>query len=223
MISVVIPTRDDERALFATLAALVPAAVDGLVREVVVIDGGSRDGTARIADITGCRLIDGPPSRAERMKLGAAAARGPWLLFLLPGAVPEEGWCRTLREALSEAETIAGRRAFHFRPVRGPAGLAWLATLGAALRAFATGAAALDHGLVIHRDLYRALGGIRPLPALEIADLAHRVGRRRRRHVAVRLTVEPPPKDRARRLRRALGMSLLALRMPTRMAAWLYG
>jgi glycosyltransferase involved in cell wall biosynthesis len=224
MISVVIPTCDDERALFATLSALVPAAADGLVREVVVVDGGSRDGTARIADLTGCRWIDGPERRAQRLEIGAEAARGPWLLFLLPGAAPEEGWSRILREALTSADEEPGRHALHFRAVRAHAGMAGrLAGAGAALRALATGAAALDHGLVIHRDLYRVVGGVRPLPALEIADLARRVGRRRRRRVAVRLLVEPAPTGRrAGRVRRALGAGLLALRMPTRMAARLY-
>ena len=49
MISVVIPTLNAETGLAPTLAALVPATVQGLVREVIIADGGSRDDTAKIA------------------------------------------------------------------------------------------------------------------------------------------------------------------------------
>jgi len=48
MITVVIPTLNAEATLGPTLAALVPAAVDGLIREVIVIDGGSTDRTSDI-------------------------------------------------------------------------------------------------------------------------------------------------------------------------------
>ena len=62
MISVIIPTLDSERALLPTLAALVPGAMEGLVSEVIVADGGSRDDTAIVADAAGCnfRVADAP-------------------------------------------------------------------------------------------------------------------------------------------------------------------
>ena len=56
MISVVIATQDDERTLGQTLAALVPAAVDGLVREVILADAGSTDHTLAIAEDAGARV-----------------------------------------------------------------------------------------------------------------------------------------------------------------------
>ena len=51
MISVVVPTLNAEAGLAASLTSLVPAAVEGLVREVIVVDGGSTDGTAAAATI----------------------------------------------------------------------------------------------------------------------------------------------------------------------------
>ena len=53
MISVVIPTLNAERTLASTLAALVPAVVDGLVQEAILADGGSSDDTRIIADAAG--------------------------------------------------------------------------------------------------------------------------------------------------------------------------
>ncbi|NWG93335.1 MAG: glycosyltransferase, partial [Parvularculaceae bacterium] len=58
-ISVVIPTLNAERALSATLASLVPAAVEGLVREVIVSDGVSTDATRDIARAAGACLVEG--------------------------------------------------------------------------------------------------------------------------------------------------------------------
>ncbi|MCC7186898.1 MAG: hypothetical protein IT185_11690, partial [Acidobacteria bacterium] len=54
MLTVVIPTENQERALVATLASLVPGATAGVIREVIVADAGSGDDTARVADIAGC-------------------------------------------------------------------------------------------------------------------------------------------------------------------------
>ena len=57
MISVVIPTLNAERTLQRALAPLVPAAVEGLVREVVVADGGSTDRTLELADDAGANIV----------------------------------------------------------------------------------------------------------------------------------------------------------------------
>src|SRR5262245_58936909 len=82
MISVVIPTLNDEDGLAGTLAALVPAAVDGLVREVIVVDGGSTDGTLHIAEAAGTEIVRSEASRGAQLAARAKRARFPWLLFL---------------------------------------------------------------------------------------------------------------------------------------------
>ena len=75
MISVVIPTLNSQAGLPAVLARLVPAAVDGLVREVIIADGGSSDGTTAIADQTGARLLACERGRGKQLSAGAARAR----------------------------------------------------------------------------------------------------------------------------------------------------
>ena len=87
MISVLIETHDDEEALARTLAALVGAVVEGVVREVIVCDRGSTDQTHYVAEHAGCRFV------AEGgIAAGIAMAKGDWLLFVEPGARPLEGW-----------------------------------------------------------------------------------------------------------------------------------
>src|SRR5205823_1182592 len=78
-ISVVIPALDAADELPGALAAL---AGSELVDEIVVSDGGSRDGTVAIAEAAGARVVAGPCGRGPQLIAGAAAAKGEWLLFL---------------------------------------------------------------------------------------------------------------------------------------------
>ena len=97
MLSAIIATHESERALVPTLAALVPGATAGLLGEVVVADAGSRDATAEVADIAGCRFMASNEPLGARLKAAAASTRAPWLLFLRAGCVPEAGWVERRR------------------------------------------------------------------------------------------------------------------------------
>jgi glycosyltransferase involved in cell wall biosynthesis len=92
MISVVIATRNDQRRLGRTLTALVPSAVDGLVRQVIVADLGSTDATLEIADDAGAVVTKGSLADA------CAAAKEDWLLILDPGAKLADGWERAAHD-----------------------------------------------------------------------------------------------------------------------------
>ena len=78
MISVIIATNESEQLLVPTLAALVPGAMAGIVREVIVADAGSRDGTAAVADVAGCRCVvtPGRSARGSKRRLHRRARRG---------------------------------------------------------------------------------------------------------------------------------------------------
>ena len=79
-ITVLIPTLDAARALPGCCAALVEGLQAGLIRELIVSDGGSGDATAAIAAEVGAEVITGPASRGGQLARGAAAASGEWLL-----------------------------------------------------------------------------------------------------------------------------------------------
>jgi len=91
MISVVLATLNDQRRLGETLAVLVPAFVDGLIRQVIVADAGSTDATLEIADDAGATIVNGD------LRAGMPAAKEPWLLLLDPGARLGAGWDDVLR------------------------------------------------------------------------------------------------------------------------------
>jgi glycosyltransferase involved in cell wall biosynthesis len=92
MISVLIATRNDAETLGQTLASLVPAAVEGLVREVVLADAGSTDDTLAIGEDAGARVArcEGPVE--ARLLEGCRVARADWLLILEPSAPAPHGW-----------------------------------------------------------------------------------------------------------------------------------
>ena len=78
MITVIVPAHDSAEPLAGLLAALVPAAVEGLVREVIVADGDADPATAALCEDAGAILLRGSIAAA------AAVAKGNWLLILAP-------------------------------------------------------------------------------------------------------------------------------------------
>jgi glycosyltransferase involved in cell wall biosynthesis len=90
MISVVIATLNDERTLGQTLGAMVTAAVDALVREVIVVDAGSTDHTLEIADDAGARILKG--AGRGGIAQGVKLAKSDWLLVLDVKSPPPSGW-----------------------------------------------------------------------------------------------------------------------------------
>jgi len=161
MLSVIIPTRDSEEGLARTLASLVPAAAEGVVREVVVVDAGSRDGTRIVADAAGCTLVEAQGSWAERVGAGVTAARrAPWFAFLAPNVFLEGEW---FREAASFIDRIerggrADREVATFRLAFDDFG--WKARLGERLVSIAGGLFGRplrEQGLLISRRHWETL------------------------------------------------------------------
>lgn len=181
MISVIIPTLNAAATLPETLSALIPAAVDGFVREVIVSDGGSSDGTAKIADAAGVEYISGQTGRGQQLAAGAARARFPWLLFLHADTILMDGWMREaglFMRAVDEGKRAPAAAAFRFKiddAGMKPRTLEALVRLRCSLLRLPYG----DQGLLIPRGLYNETGGYRALSIMEDVDLVRRLGRRR--------------------------------------------
>lgn len=174
MLSVIIPTHNNEFALARCLAALVPGAVDGVVAEVIVADRRSDDGTTKVADAAGCRIVSLDEERDERVAAALAVAeRGRWILVLEPTVALEPGWQNEVG-AFIDATERAGRASertavFRFafdefaRPRR-------ISQAVVSLRASLLGLPVPEQGLLATRSvLAKALADERRSPSLEAA------------------------------------------------------
>lgn len=178
MLSIIIATCDSERPLVPTLAALVAGATAGIVREVIVADGGSRDQTEGVADVAGCRFLASSEPLGARLNAAAKTARGDWLMFLAPGGVPGITWI----------DEVA---AFNDRAGIGIQGAVFAAEntfISAFRRRFLLPVA--WQGLIVRKSTYESLGGHRPGSQDPEINLLRRIGRRRL--VTLRTTIHFP-------------------------------
>ena len=167
MLSVVVPTLEEQ----PTIGSLVRGLLDE-VDEVVVSDGGSRDGTAEAARQAGARVVSGARGRGPQLDRGAAAASGDVLWFLHADAVVPAGLGRAVRRAAEGAAWGACET----RIVSADPRLRWTAFV-MTRRARWTGAMTGDMGIWARRDLFTAIGGFGSLPALEDLDFSDRARR----------------------------------------------
>jgi rSAM/selenodomain-associated transferase 2 len=177
MVSIIIPTLNAEPFLPSTLAALVPAAISGLVRELVIVDGGSDDATLAIADGAGAAIICTERGRGRQLRAGGRVARSDWLLFLHADTVLEEGWMDEVEQFIEAGET-ARAAAFRFALDDRCWRARLLETIVAA-RCKTLGLAYGDQGLLIARRFYEQLGGFADIPLMEDVDLVRKIGRAR--------------------------------------------
>src|SRR6185436_348181 len=86
-----------------------PATVDGLVREVMIVDGGSTDRTADIVEDAGAQILRKSGGRGYQLAVGAMRTRQPWLMFLHADTVLEAGWEREANLFMERTDAKAAK------------------------------------------------------------------------------------------------------------------
>ena len=182
MISVLISTLNAQASLGGCLERFVSATVDGLVREVVIIDYGSTDQTLEIADAFGCVIVKAKTlTPAEGLAAGVAKANFSWLLFVPGDSILDPGWEREVDKLVSAIESGQRRQtAAVFRYALDDQTMqARVLEFAARASALAAGAAHAHQGLLISRALYRQIGGFAPGSRHPFIDLTRNLGRSR--------------------------------------------
>ena len=182
MISIIIPTFNEAANLPRLLATLADDGADG---EIIVVDGGSSDGTREIARGLGARVIESAPGRGIQLRRGAAAARYGVMWFLHADCRVAAGALAAIDRALAAAPEAPGGN-FRLLFDGDDEFSRWLDGFYARIRA--RGIYYGDSGVFVRRNAYEALGGIRPLALMEDYDFNRRLER-----LGPTLMIENPP------------------------------
>jgi rSAM/selenodomain-associated transferase 2 len=171
-ISVIIPCLNEAEGIAGTLSALAPLRSRGA--EVIVVDGGSSDGTVERAALHADAVIGAPRGRASQMNAGAARARGEILLFLHADTQLPESADALIVEGLQRLRRGWGR--FDVA-ISGSHPLlrvvAWLMNARSRLTGIATG----DQAIFVTRSLFTAAGGYPDIALMEDIALCKRLKR----------------------------------------------
>lgn len=199
-ISVVIPTLDEAMHVVGAVETAFdreaaaegshPGAASAAGIDVLVVDGGSRDATCRLAREAGARVLelakevdaDGAASgarggRAHQLRLGSEKTEGDVLLFLHADTRLPAGWSRAVTAAMADPGCAGG--AFTFRFAERGAWEQWI-EWGVALRVSILGLPYGDQALFVRRSVLEWMGGVPIVPIMEDLDLvrgAKRAGR----------------------------------------------
>jgi rSAM/selenodomain-associated transferase 2 len=177
-ISIIIPALNEESAIAETVRSLRGERP----HEIIVVDGGSSDGTREKASAAD-KVLLGPRGRAAQMNHGAAHASGEALLFLHADCRLEAGALGAVRPHLMRRGTVAG--CFRMR-VLADGWLYRMIDAAATARVRLTGIIYGDQGLFLRRDTFAAVAGFPPLRLMEDVFVSLKLRRMGRVEVASR-------------------------------------
>lgn len=168
-VSVIMPVWREAATIEATLQAVQPFRQAGC--EVIVVDGGSDDDTALLAEPWCDRVVVTEPGRALQMNAGASLARGEVLLFLhadtrLPAdALDHMRPLRSMPQVWGRFDVRLSGDRLLFRVI------AWFMNWRSRLTGIATG----DQAIFVCRSVFEALNGYAPIPLMEDVELCQRL------------------------------------------------
>lgn len=192
MISVIIPTLNEESELPRTLAALHDSYTS---REIVVVDAGSTDRTLSVARAAGCRVIAAPaPHRARQLNLGAQSSQANILLFLHADTRLNSDSLQQIERALRSSKTVGGAFARRFE---NPSITLRTSARLADFRSRWLGWYFGDQAIFARRCVFEELGGFAELRLFEDLDFSRRLAQR-----GQVVTLQPPIISSGRRFSR---------------------
>jgi rSAM/selenodomain-associated transferase 2 len=169
-ISVIVPALDEAAVIERCLRSALAEA-----DQVILVDGGSADGTAELAEAMGAQAVRGASrGRASQMNVGGGCADGDILLFLHADCSLQAGWSARVRDAVSRR----GRQWGRFDVVlesRNP--LLWLVGMAMNLRSRLTGICTGDQAIFLSRVLWVKSGGYARIALMEDIELSRRLKR----------------------------------------------
>lgn len=170
-VSVIIPTFNEAAILEKTLAGIVAHGP----HEIIIADGGSRDGTLAIAGKFASRVVSSPPGRALQMNAGAQTATGELLLFLHADSRVDSASYRKMVTVMQRGGKIGG--AFGLAIESEKISLRLISTL-ATLRSRYLHLVYGDQAIFARTVVFREMGGFSPIPICEDLDFFRRLMKR---------------------------------------------
>lgn len=171
-LSIVVPTLNEAEGIARTLGALQPLRARGC--EVIVVDGGSTDGTPEMAAPLADRVLRAERGRGRQQNAGARAARGEVLLFLHADTRLPEAADRRVLDGVRGSGRGWGR--FDVR-LSGRHPLLRVVERGISLRSRLTGIATGDQAIFVRREWLAAVGGFPEVPLMEDVALSRALRR----------------------------------------------
>jgi len=170
-VSVIIPVLNEHRSLAQNLAAL---KLQNWIHEIIVVDGGSTDGTlAWLREQSGVRLVKAPAGRGIQLNAAARVANGDTLLFLHADSCLPSDAGQQLKGALDSFQVVGGCFYVRFASSR-PRSLAIVAA-GINLRTSLTHSATGDQAIFVRRSVFQRTEGFREWPLFEDVDFVYRM------------------------------------------------
>jgi hypothetical protein len=169
-VAVVIPALDEE----AMIAASIASARTAGVREIIVVDGGSRDATIATARAAGAHVIESAPIRGKQLNDGAKSASSEAIIFLHADTLLPENAAHAVSGAIESGYEFGGFRLRFLEKSRRLRFVANMINLRTTLTLSPWG----DQAQFITRAAFENVGGYREIAIMEDYDLAQRMRRR---------------------------------------------
>lgn len=171
MVSVIIPTYNETASMKATIQGLRQYDERGLIKEVIVVDGGSTDDTVQVARSAGAKVVACPQKgRAAQMNCGASFANEKILYFLHADTIPPKNFTADILKVLNEG-AVSGcfRLAFDHKH--------WFLKTCCWFTRFNINAMRFgDQSLFVTKKVFHATGGFREdLLMMEDQEIIHRI------------------------------------------------